>query len=247
MDSPKRMPRYDVRNDGVGPYAVFYCERCDREFRSKPDVQATVGKTVGRGALGGLLRNVPLVGDAVADHVTGEDPRYDYSLTPAQLDKAWAEVGEYFHVCPTCLMVVCPSCWDAKTGYCVEDSPRKEEIAEAEAEQVAGVLKGIAGALGLGGVVREASEAVKQASAGLARCRKCGATAPAGTKFCTQCGAAMEQPTVARCAKCGAELKGGKFCPECGAKVEQAPARCKNCGTELKGAKFCPECGTKAD
>ena len=32
------MPRYDVRNDGIGPYAVFYCDICSREFRSQPDV-----------------------------------------------------------------------------------------------------------------------------------------------------------------------------------------------------------------
>jgi len=31
MSAPSRMPRYDVRNDGVGPYAVFYCDKCDRE------------------------------------------------------------------------------------------------------------------------------------------------------------------------------------------------------------------------
>ena len=87
-----RMPRYDVRNDGVGPYAVFYCERDDREYRSSPDVAATITKDIGRKTLGGFLRNVPLVGDAVASSVENQDPRYVYSLTPEQLQKAWDQV-----------------------------------------------------------------------------------------------------------------------------------------------------------
>ncbi len=57
-----RMPRYDVRNDGFGPYAVFYCDECGREFRSQPDVKNTIANDVGRGAVGGLLRRIPLVG-----------------------------------------------------------------------------------------------------------------------------------------------------------------------------------------
>jgi hypothetical protein len=30
MGTFSRMPRYDVRNDGAGPYAVFYCDACER-------------------------------------------------------------------------------------------------------------------------------------------------------------------------------------------------------------------------
>ena len=72
VTTPSRMPRYDVRNDGAGPYAAFYCDKCDREYRSQPDVGATIAKDVGRSAVGGFLRRIPLVGDAVADNVVGE-------------------------------------------------------------------------------------------------------------------------------------------------------------------------------
>jgi membrane protease subunit (stomatin/prohibitin family) len=50
---------------------------------------------------------------------------------------------------------------------------------------------------------------------------------------------------TAKCVKCGAALPAGsKFCSECGS--SQAPAKCSNCQHELKpGAKFCDECGTK--
>src|SRR5712671_5299454 len=48
-----------------------------------------------------------------------------------------------------------------------------------------------------------------------------------------------------KCVKCGAAMPAGsKFCSECGA--SQSPAKCSNCQQELKpGAKFCDECGTK--
>ena len=87
MATFSRMPRYDIRNDGAGPYAIFYCDSCGREFRSQPDIANSVKQDVGRSALGGFLRNIPLVGSAVADNVV-EDPRYSYKMSQAQLDKA---------------------------------------------------------------------------------------------------------------------------------------------------------------
>src|SRR5512140_255416 len=92
----ERMPRYDVRNDGVGPYAAFYCGRCSREYRSQPDIGGAIAQDIGKKALGGFLRNVPLVGGAVADSVVGQDPRYTYHLTPQQLEAAWKQVQENF-------------------------------------------------------------------------------------------------------------------------------------------------------
>lgn len=53
-------------------------------------------------------------------------------------------------------------------------------------------------------------------SAGQITCPKCGASVPAGSKFCLNCGERMSLNS--------------SFCPECGASV---PA----------GAKFCSECG----
>ena len=103
MAQPSRMPNYDVRNDGIGPYAVFYCETCSREYRSRPEATATIAKDLGRKAMGGLLRNIPLVGSAVADNVAGEDPRYTLSLTSEQLDKAWQQVQGQFQGDPQLL------------------------------------------------------------------------------------------------------------------------------------------------
>ncbi len=252
MSEPSQMPRYDVRNDGVGPYAIFYCDRCGREFRSQPNVVSTVTSDIGRKAVGGLLRNIPLVGGAIADNVAGQDPRYTYNLTPAQLQAAWSQVKERFRECPTCHQIVCVSDFDDQSGFCQDDSPRKNQIAEAQGEQAGRALKGIASAFGLDQAFKQAGDSIKQASSAaqqaanqMARCAN-GHLAKPGTRFCPECGEAMAQPVSATCPKCGEPTLGAKFCPNCGTKIETTPTTCKNCGAELKGAKFCPECGTKA-
>ena len=253
MSAPSRMPHYDVRNDGSGPYAVFYCECCNREFRSLPDVKATLVQDLGRKTMGDLLRKVPLFGGTLAENVVGEDPRYVYSLTADQLQAAWNQVKDRFRECPTCSKVVCISDFDERAGFCNEDSPRVNEITEARSEQAGAAIKGFVNAFGLGDAfsqigegVKQAGQAAKQASQTMARCPNDGTLAAAGTKFCPECGSAMVQPSTTLCPSCGTETHGAKFCPNCGTKVEKAaPGVCPSCGAQANGAKFCPECGTK--
>lgn len=240
------MPHYDIRNDGIGPYAVFYCETCEREYRTQPEVLPTIAKDIGKQALGGFLRNIPLVGGAVAENVTGEDPRYSYHLTPQQLEKAWNQAKINFRECPTCLRIVCLSDFDEKYGFCTEDTPRQNEIAEAKAEQAGAVIKGFASAFGLGDALKQVGEAAKRASTSSARCPQDGTLASAGTKFCPECGTAMIQPASDSCPNCGTPTNGAKFCPECGTRIEKPqPDNCPNCGAPAKGARFCAECGNK--
>jgi hypothetical protein len=65
-----------------------------------------------------------------------------------------------------------------QSGHCNDDSPRKGEIARAQAEQGAGVLKGIADVLGVGAPLRGAAQAAQAATASMARCPKDGTLAP---------------------------------------------------------------------
>jgi hypothetical protein len=207
------MARYDVRNDGAGPYAVFYCDRCSREFRSQPNVKGTVAQTVTRSAFGGLLRGVPVIGDIVDSTSSIQDPRYVTTLSPEALSGAWSQMASVFHECPTCQQLVCPSDWDAQSGFCTDDTPRRQDIAEAQAEQAGAMVKGFAEALGLGGKLRDANLAQ---GAVIAACASCGASTN-NAKFCPNCGTPVPQAT-GRCGSCGAETKGAKFCPECGAR-----------------------------
>ena len=244
-----RMPRYDVRNDGAGPYATFYCDQCSREFRSQPNLGGTVAKEVGRAALGGFLRNIPVIGYDIANSV--DDPRYSRNMPPQQLDAAWGQVQENFHECPTCRKVVCPSDWDTQGNTCVEDSPRRAQIAQAQAEQAAGMVKGFASAFGLGAAIDSAAAAAQTAQARLARCSQCSTPAAPGTKFCPRCGGAMVQPTLTPCPTCHAPLTPGvAFCTNCGSPVAPAapaaaaPTTCPKCGAQVAG-RFCGACGSK--
>jgi hypothetical protein len=57
-----RMPQHDVRNEGYGPYVMFYCEKCQREYHSTAKVVNTVAQDTAKSMFGGLLRNIPVVG-----------------------------------------------------------------------------------------------------------------------------------------------------------------------------------------
>lgn len=224
-----RMPRYHVNNDGLGPYAVFYCDKCNREHRSQPNVANTVKQDVAKSAFGGFLRNVPLVGGAIADNM--EQDRYRTDMSQEELNGAWGQVQQYFRECPTCQQVVCISDFDAVSGYCNDDSPRRQEIAQAQAEQAAGFVKGVASIFGVTDALKDAGQQMAQAhaqvQAGLATCGKCGNRAVAGTKFCDNCGGPMTQPQVqaavaVTCSNCGAQVAAGKkFCADCGTPVQQ--------------------------
>ena len=251
MPNPSRMPRYDIQNDGTGPYAIFYCDRCGRENRSTPNLGGTIASNIGQDVAGGFLRNIPIFGGAIANNMERNDPRYTYDLTSQQLNEHWNQVKQYFRECPTCNQIVCISDFDEQSGFCNDDSPRASQVAESRGAQTGAALKGIASAFGLGAAFEQAGKAAQQAMSQTAHCPNpgCGAIANPGTKFCPECGTLMVQPVASTCSKCGTETKGAKFCPNCGTKQEApaavAPAACPKCGAPANGAKFCASCGTK--
>lgn len=65
-------------------------------------------------------------------------------------------------------------------------------------------------------------------------CPSCGKSVPAGTKFCSYCGAPMEQTPVAAAVPAEPQVRGERHCPNCGEVIEP-------------GAKFCVKCGTRID
>jgi hypothetical protein len=220
-----RMPRYDVANDGMGPYATFYCDRCGREYRSQPSLKQTVKENVTRGALGGFLRNIPVVGDSAANNL--ENDRYRTDMSADELASAWGQTEQYFRECGSCHQIVCIPDFDDTTGFCDEDSPRRAELEAAKAQQGAMALKGIADVFGITGAMQRGMEQARAQS--------------------TQPPAAAASASAAPCGSCGTALvAGAKFCANCGTPVAQTRS-CSSCGTELAaGAKFCANCGTPA-
>jgi len=213
------MTRYSISNEGTGPYAAFTCDRCNREYRSTPSITAAVKQNVTRSAFGGFLRNIPVVGDAVAQQVEG-DP-YRSTMSAQELATAWGQVVQYFRECPTCHEIVCVPDFDEVTGFCDDDSPRKAEIEAAQAQQAAAAFKGVADVFGLGGAIQRsmanaAAQAYPaQASVGAVACANCGTALAPGARFCASCGTPVAQKSA--CAGCGAELAAGaRFCASCG-------------------------------
>jgi hypothetical protein len=220
-----RQAPYAVYNDGTGPYAMFTCESCGRDYRAQPVLVEEVKETITKSAFGGLLRNIPLVGNAAANQV--DNDRYRNTLTKDELDKAWAEVKVNFAECQSCRRIVCIPDFDMASGFCKEDSPRSEELQARDAQQAgaaaAGFMSGIANAFGIPDAMKAAAA---QQSAGVA---PGGAPAAASAAACTSCGSAL--------------AAGAKFCASCGTPVP-AKAFCTGCGKELApGAKFCANCG----
>ena len=78
-------------------------------------------------------------------------------------------------------------------------------------------------------------------------CTKCGTANPAGTKFCSNCGAQQQSAQAAatvECPACHAQVQAGnKFCSSCGQSLQPQP--CKQCQSAVPaGSKFCANCGT---
>lgn len=236
MDTTRKAP-YSVSNDGTGPYAMFTCESCGRDYRAQPVLVEEVKETIAKSAFGGLLRNIPIVGNAAANQV--DNDRYRNTLTNDELEKAWAEVKVNFAECQSCRRIVCIPDFDMASGFCKEDSPRSEELQARDAEQAgaaaASFFGGIANAFGIPDAMKAA--AAQQAAAGAAPGAVPGAAAAAAP------GAAP----AAACSSCGGSLAAGaKFCANCGTPVP-TKAFCTGCGKELApGAKFCANCGQPA-
>ena len=193
-----RLPRYDVQNDGAGPYAVFYCDKCGRDFRTEPAVDAGSVQVIGRSAIEGLLRGIPVVGDAIAGNI--EDPRYQHTLSLDQVRGAWEQVREFLHECPTCYMFVCPAEYDARTGYCKEDRPKQRPPQTTPRGK------------------ERAPAAASTMAEDRTTCPHCHAAVPAKFAFCTNCGQRLAPPEPITCPHCGTPVE-GRFCGNCGTKV----------------------------
>ena len=76
-------------------------------------------------------------------------------------------------------------------------------------------------------------------------CTNCQAQQPAGSKFCSSCGAALPPP-AGHCDACGADNAAtAKFCAQCGQALGPKAINCPSCGTEAgPGQRFCASCGT---
>lgn len=112
------------------------------------------------------------------------------------------------------------------------------------------------------GILQQIQEkkAAKQEIMNRVICPSCGKSVPAGTKFCSYCGAPMEQTPVAVAVPAEPQVHGGERQMDggqmCGAEQPMGDDKpqmggerhCPNCGEVIEpGAKFCVKCGTRID
>lgn len=105
------------------------------------------------------------------------------------------------------------------------------------------------------GILQQIQEkkAAKQEIMNRVICPSCGKSVPAGTKFCSYCGAPMEQTPVAAAVPAEPQMGGERMCgaerPMGDDKPQMGGERhCPNCGEVIEpGAKFCVKCGTRID
>ena len=93
------------------------------------------------------------------------------------------------------------------------------------------------------GILQQIQEkkAAKQEIMNRVICPSCGKSVPAGTKFCSYCGAPMEQTPVAAAVPAEPQVRGGE-------RQMDGERHCPNCGEVIEpGAKFCVKCGTRID
>ena len=100
------------------------------------------------------------------------------------------------------------------------------------------------------GILQQIQEkkAAKQEIMNRVTCPSCGKSVPAGTKFCSYCGAPMEQTPVAAAVPAEPQMGGGER--QMGDDKPQmcGERHCPNCGEVIEpGAKFCVKCGTRID
>ncbi len=114
-------------------------------------------------------------------------------------------------------------------GYSYQDERRFDVMQEAAGNQgnlggVMGTMIGATLGVGMGNeigqkVAGQTMNPPQPSAAPMsnATCSSCGASVPAGAKFCSQCGSPIAAQTKKFCTGCGTQLDGeARFCPSCG-------------------------------
>ncbi len=199
---------------------TFFCDLCNEGYKTK-FVESKNAKKVGflRGLGSAISMGANLVGqynigsnlergaNILTERFQGMSPEWQKEHDEA-FEIAQNEAKGHFHRCPKCKKWVCDNDWNEQEGLCVDDAPREAvEVAAAKAQKMVKDIEAKA---------EETTVFRGEIKSRQTLCPKCGKPAGEG-KFCGNCGAPIG---LAKCAKCGAENPAGtRFCGECGDKL----------------------------
>lgn len=156
-------------------------------------------------AFGGAASGTP---DIISERFEGMSPAW-HKEHEAAFAAAVNEAKGKFQRCPRCKQWVCENDWNEEEGLCVDDAPREStEVAAAKAQTAKEQIWEKAKKTEIFKGKIESKQTI---------CPECGKPAGKG-KFCNNCGAPL---TMSKCPKCGATNPAGtRFCGECGSKLK---------------------------
>nr|MDO8081077.1 zinc ribbon domain-containing protein [Candidatus Freyarchaeota archaeon] len=145
--------------------------------------------------------------DIISERFQGMSPAW-HKEHQAAFDAAVNEAKAKFQRCPRCHKWVCENDWNSEEGLCTDDAPSvATEVAAAKAQRAKDQIWEKASKADIFTGKIESKQTL---------CPQCGKPAGSG-KFCQNCGASL---AMGKCPKCGASNPAGtKFCGECGAKL----------------------------
>jgi len=204
----------------AGFQLTFFCDNCNEGYKTKFVESKTYSKGKFLKGVGGLfMAAAQLSGkynlgygvergtDVIGERFRGQSPEW-HKEHDLEFEKSQNEAKGHFHRCPKCTKWVCENCWNEQDGLCVVDAPREAvSVASARAKKKSlDIEEKAASTKVFTGEIEE-----KQTL-----CPNCGKPAGQG-KFCNNCGNTMG---MAKCSKCGAKNPAGtRFCGECGTKL----------------------------
>ena len=230
---PTRKAPYSVYNDGTGPYAMFTCESCGRDYRAQPVLVEEVKETITKSAFGGLpaqhpdrrqRRREPGRQRPLSEHADQRRAREGLGGGEGQLRR---------------VPVLPPGRVHPRLRHGLR--VLQGGLAAQRGAPGAGCAAGRRGRRGLHEWHRErVRDPRRDEGRGRPAVRR-------GRARCRSRGSAAVRAPAAACASCGGALAAGaKFCASCGTPVP-SKAFCTGCGKELApGAKFCANCGQPA-
>jgi hypothetical protein len=206
----------------------FHCDKCGNGFMTRFQA-STFGIAESALAIAGSL-----FGGAFN---TARNAEYEIQRAvggkahDAALETAVQEGKQHFKQCGRCGKWVCPEvCWNGDSNLCDGCAPKlAQEMAADQAQAKANAARVQLQAkaaqqnyvadvdMSAGAVLRapDAAPAPMAAPPGMTAC-SCGASLPAGARFCAQCG---QPQKPAGCPGCGAATAAGaRFCAQCGHK-----------------------------
>ena len=205
----------------AGFHFTFFCDLCQEGFKTqfieskthkKKNKMRVFSRMVSIGSsLAGKGHHGHMVergSDVLSERFHGMSPAWHKEHEHA-FEIAQNEAKHHFHRCPKCKKWVCEHDWNEQEGLCVDDAPRVNvEVAAAKAQKAVADIRNKASQTEVFTGDIESKQTL---------CPQCGKPAGEG-KFCNNCGGSLQ---MIICEKCGATHPAGtRFCGECGNKMD---------------------------